>query len=98
MLQMVERSLFALKLLPHDACPVVVILTDGVSAPHDMLGSAQYDSLLMQLLRHDIPCHVVQVGCGEDPNDVAFGYVADPEALGFLCGATGGVLRFAPGG
>ena len=48
----VEVALLALKLLPQEACPIVVIATDGVNAEPGLLGSAAYDGLLMQVRRY----------------------------------------------
>ncbi len=75
------------KLLP-DACPMVVLFTDGVvelPMVHD------YESILMKLSRKDIPCHIVRIGTTDAPSS-SWGCVSDPGTLLYLSRATGGVF------
>ena len=82
----IEVASHALKLLPGDAAPMIVILTDGVLSVPDL---SEYDNLVMQLVRHDISCHVVQVG-GAAPTMAPLGLPADPASMQYLAIATGG--------
>ena len=75
------------KLLP-DACPMIVLFTDGVvelPIVHD------YESTLMRLSRKDIPCHIVRIGTTDLPSS-SWGCVSDPGTLLYLSRATGGVF------
>jgi hypothetical protein len=98
----VQAVAFALKFLPFDAAPLAVVLTDGVG---ERPPSTAYDSLMMQLCRHDIPVHCVQVGTGwtGEGDAVAaaasgalalprhsFGFVPDIDGLAHMALVTGG--------
>nr|CCA14267.1 conserved hypothetical protein [Albugo laibachii Nc14] len=84
--QTIRNAVYALNSLPKEAASFLVIITDGVV---DQFDAYSYDGLLMQLVRHDINCHFIQLGGSEAPNQ-CFGYVRDTEFLRFLAKATGG--------
>ncbi|CCI40584.1 unnamed protein product [Albugo candida] len=84
--QMLRNAVYALNSLPMAASSFLVIITDGVV---DQFDAYSYDGLLMQLVRHDINCHFIQLG-GSIASDQCFGYVSDTDFLRFLAKATGG--------
>ncbi|CAM9090651.1 unnamed protein product [Phaeothamnion confervicola] len=98
---MVQSLVFALKFLPFDAVPVAVVVSDGVG---DYGGLLDYDSLIMQLCRHDIVVHCVLLEHSEDgggggggrTSNVAaahpFGFLPDWNGLAHLSAVTGGRL------
>lgn len=53
-----ENCVFALNSLPLEAAPIIIVVTDGVLGYPDV---TEYDHLIMQLVRHDIQCHFIQV-------------------------------------
>ncbi|RHY65358.1 hypothetical protein DYB30_000437 [Aphanomyces astaci] len=87
-----QNSIFALNSLPHDASPMLFLVTDGVV---DLPNMYAYDDLMMQLARHNIQCHAIQISGGYQPQ-CAFGYVPDTDLLRFLADATGGSLFDVP--
>lgn len=86
---MLQNAVFALNSLPSDAAPVLVMVTDGVV---DLFDAYSYDNLLMQLVRHDVHCHFLRVGGGENAPNSSFGFVPDVDLLRFIAGTTGGVV------
>ena len=56
---MIEAGVFALKWLPPDAVPAIVLVTDGVCRDKQLLTT--YDGMIMQLCRRDVTLHVLQV-------------------------------------
>ena len=74
----------ALELLPADACPLIVLFTDGVSA------ALPGDAGFRQLASADTPLHVVKVNSTEPDQPHAFGYVADASLLKFVAQRAGG--------
>ncbi|KAH9115285.1 hypothetical protein LEN26_011097 [Aphanomyces euteiches] len=85
---LLQNATFALNSLPHEASPMLFLVTDGVVDLPDMYA---YDDLMMQLARHNIQCHAIQIGGGYMPH-CSFGYVPDTDLLRFLTDATGGAL------
>jgi hypothetical protein len=83
-----QNIVFALNSLPNEAAPIMVMITDGVL---DLMNVYAYDNLLMQLTRHDIQCHFLRIGGGNDESS-SFGFVPDNDLLGFLADSTGGTL------
>lgn len=83
-----QNVVFALNSLPTDCTPLIVLVTDGVVNVRDVYS---YDNLLMQLVRHDIQCHFLRIGGGdEDELNATFGFVPDTKLLRFVSEYTGG--------
>ncbi|KAI8390994.1 uncharacterized protein BYT42DRAFT_601943 [Radiomyces spectabilis] len=82
---------FALKLLPHDGRPQLVLITDGA-----MKSKVQDNTFVRQFADEDITCHIVQIGCQNSfiPG-INFGFVPDTEILKFLSRATGGTFVYS---
>jgi hypothetical protein len=76
-----QNAAFALKLLPCEACPLIVWLTDGVQTVSDT--SAHYDSLFMLMNREDTPCHVVHLA-SSTPH-APFGFIPDDGTFSLIC-------------
>ncbi|OQR99642.1 hypothetical protein THRCLA_06434 [Thraustotheca clavata] len=83
-----QNGTFALNSLPHDAAPLLFLVTDGVV---DLPQVYDYDHMMMQLARHHITCHAIQLGGGFVPH-CSFGYVPDTDLLRYVTAATGGSL------
>ena len=82
--EVLENAAYALKSMPMEAAPVVVLFTDGVCAFEHT-----YDDMLMQYSRHKIACHIVQLGSKDQPH-TSFGYVPDAQLLRFVAIRTKG--------
>lgn len=76
----IEVAAYALKLLPPDAAPMIIVATDGVLSVPDL---STYDNLVMQLVRHDIACHIVQV-TGTAPTMAPLGLPSDPASMQYV--------------
>lgn len=87
---MIEAGVFALKWLPLDGLPSIVLVTDGVCRDKQLLTT--YDGMIMQLCRRDITLNVLQLGIEEGSGSAAFGMVSDTDTIGRLCEMTGGSL------
>ncbi|KAJ3082202.1 hypothetical protein HDU99_003356 [Rhizoclosmatium hyalinum] len=83
-LNTLEHGLLALRLLPLDCKPVLIVLTDGVSMSL-MKGDFIYRDVCRRLAKDTVHVTIIQVGSnmGFYPG-VNFGYVPDNEALRFL--------------
>jgi len=93
----VHKSVFALKLLPPDACPSLILIGDGVTSAPDLTA---YDNMTMLLNREDITCTTILVGSGPHLH-CAFGYTPDTEILRHLSTSTCGAYierSFLPSG
>lgn len=89
MASMLQNATVALKLLPNEACPGLVLVTDGTgSLPEN---SNAYDNLFMLMNREDISCSAIQAGSGYYPF-ANFGFVPDPDALSHFVWTTSGAL------
>jgi hypothetical protein len=86
--QLIELALTSALLRQLDECPVVVLITDGVS---DLPDTCAYNNLLMKCRRSDVVCNIVQVGAPQQPPNTTFLHVADSSTLDFVARATGGV-------
>jgi hypothetical protein len=82
--------------LPEEACPIVLIVTDGTVAAPDL---TSYDNVVMDMNARDTTCSII---CVHDPHEehppverYPFGVVPDYEALRFLCTMTGGTFTYA---
>lgn len=85
-----QNVVFALNSLPTDCTPMMVLVTDGVLDVRDVYS---YDNLLMQLVRHDIQCHFLRIGGGDEDELIAtFGFVPDMHLLRFVAEYTGGTV------
>ncbi|KAJ3111749.1 hypothetical protein HDU96_005375 [Phlyctochytrium bullatum] len=85
-----DHALFALKLLPHDAKPCIVFLTDGVSQGLRN-GEFVFRDSCRRIAKDNINFTVIQAGsCDGFVPSVNFGHVPDNEALRFLAVATFG--------
>lgn len=82
-----KNAMFVLKMLPLDACPVMVLLTDGVTMLPEECEA--YDSLLMLMSREDIVCNAIQVGSGYHDFS-SFAYVPDSDFVKHFVSCAGG--------
>ena len=88
-------ALFCIDQLPEEACPVVLLVTDGTIAAPDM---TRYDNAVMHMTARDISCSIISV---HDPRATPpmdrylFGVVPDFASLNFLCISTGGNMTHA---
>lgn len=80
---MLKVCFYSLSLMPESCVPVLILVTDGVSAGLDLGG---YDDLLMQMHRADISLNVVDIGTC--PN----GHLRRPPTFG--CTRNSALLRF----
>lgn len=82
---------FALKLLPADGRPQLILITDGT-----MKSNVNDNTFVRQFSDEDVTCHIIQVGSAKSfvPGR-NFGFVPDNEILAFLTRATGGSLLYA---
>src|SRR5690606_11790109 len=76
-----KNSMFSVKLLPTDACPLIVLITDCVNILENDL--FQYDGLIMLMNREDISCSAIQLGSDFKPY-CNFGYVPNLEDVKHL--------------
>ncbi|KAJ3070347.1 hypothetical protein HDU98_006628, partial [Podochytrium sp. JEL0797] len=90
-----KHALYALRLIPADCKPVVIVLTDGVSMSL-MKGEFIYRDVCRRLSKELVNVSIIQVGSnsGFYPG-VNFGYVPDNEALRFLAMAAFGKFFYA---
>jgi hypothetical protein len=89
MASLLQNSTVALKLMPNEACPGLVLVTDGTGTLPE--NSNAYDNLFMLMNREDICCSAIQVGSGYKPYS-NYGYVPDPDSLAHLVTATYGCI------
>lgn len=87
---LLQNATVALKLLPHDACPGVILITDGTNVLPE--NSHAYDSLIMLMNREDISCSVIQVGTMKFAPNSTLGLVTDSDTLQHLANSAFGVL------
>ncbi|KAM3583010.1 hypothetical protein VKS41_004766 [Umbelopsis sp. WA50703] len=81
----------ALKLLPQDGRPSVILITDGV-----MKSSLQDESIIRLFVEDDITCSIIQVGSGQKfASTVNFGFVPDDDILHYATETTGGHFMLA---
>lgn len=83
---LLESAAGVLKLLPASACGSIVLVTDCATS---LPPCAAYGSVVMQLLRHDVAVHAVQLGTCSGVHS-GLGGVPDTESMQFLTTATGG--------
>ncbi|KAL1915964.1 uncharacterized protein VTP21DRAFT_6352 [Calcarisporiella thermophila] len=88
-----HAGLFALKLLPQELWPVLVLITDGVKH----LGTGPQEQQIIRIIKRlDISCSVIQVGGSQGFTPACnFGFVPDNENLRFLAEATSGQFVYA---
>lgn len=86
-----HAGLLSLSLLPQDARPTLVFITDGV-----VKSNIQDEEVVRLFAKDDIPCTIIQIGSGQGftPAD-NFGFVPDNEILRFLAAATGGKFMYS---
>ncbi|KAI9344327.1 hypothetical protein BDR26DRAFT_213079 [Obelidium mucronatum] len=94
-LNTLEYGLLALRLLPSDCKPILIVLTDGVSMSL-MKGEFIYRDVCRRLARDIVHVTIIQIGStnGFYP-EVNFGYVPDNEALRFLALAAFGKFIYS---
>ena len=86
---------FVMDQLPEEACPIVLLVTDGTVAAPNL---TSYDNVVIDMNARDISCSIV---CVHNPNGIppyerySFGVVPDFESLRFLCMMTGGTFTHA---
>ncbi|RUS34046.1 hypothetical protein BC938DRAFT_482677 [Jimgerdemannia flammicorona] len=86
-----HAGLLALNLLPQDARPSLVFITDGV-----VKSNLQDEEVVRSFAKDDIPCTIIQVGSGQGFCPASnFGFVPDNEILRFLAAATGGKFIYS---
>jgi len=78
-----RNAALALKFLPKDACPVLVVLTDGVLGPPSRMG--EYDNLVTDFNRHGIPINILQLGQNLDYSTLPFGFLDNTKSLHWMC-------------
>jgi hypothetical protein len=88
-----KNAMFILKMLPLDACPSIVMLTDAVTMLPEETES--YDSLLMLMRREDIVCSAIRVGSSFH-DFTSFGYIPDADFLRHFVSCTGGAYFELP--
>ncbi|KAI9245564.1 hypothetical protein BDA99DRAFT_490295 [Phascolomyces articulosus] len=82
---------FALKLLPREGRPQMILITDG-----SMKSNVHDNTFVRQFAEEDAICHIIQVGSihsfipGRN-----FGFVPDNEILTFLAKSTGGSFTYS---
>jgi hypothetical protein len=86
-----RAGLFSLGLLPKDAQPTLMLLTDGV-----VKSNIQDESVIRQLTSDNITCNVIHMGMehGFIPG-FNFGFVPDIEIIEFLASVTQGHFMYA---
>ena len=91
LVQMLVNAAMVMKLLPSNAVPVVILVTDGVVVEPP---PTSYESILLQFCRHDIVCHILPVDVGDVSQQAcsAFGYVPDIDILKTIAITTGGKI------
>ncbi|KAJ3211664.1 KICSTOR complex protein szt2 [Entophlyctis luteolus] len=94
-LNSLEHGLLALRLLPRDCSPVLIVLSDGVSMS-PMKGEFLYRDVCRRLAKEIVNVTIIQVGSsfGFNPG-VNFGFVPDNEALRFLARACFGKFIYS---
>ncbi|KAI8144511.1 hypothetical protein BJV82DRAFT_70230 [Fennellomyces sp. T-0311] len=82
---------FALKLLPREGRPQLILITDG-----SMKSNMHDNAFIRQFAEEDITCHIIQVGSAQSfiPGR-NFGFVPDNELLTFVTRATGGSFTYS---
>jgi hypothetical protein len=88
---MLKVCFYSLSLMPEYCVPVLILVTDGVSAGLDLGG---YDDLLMQMHRADISLNVVDIGTSQTSNlrrPPTFGCTRNSSLLRFITETTHGV-------
>ncbi|KAI8327471.1 hypothetical protein EDC96DRAFT_531823, partial [Choanephora cucurbitarum] len=86
-----RAALFALELLPEDAQPSVILMTDGV-----VKSNIQDEAIVQEMVAKNIACNIVQLG--KDMSffpGLNFGFVPDNEILEFVASATNGTFTFS---
>ena len=81
-----DSCMLLLDEMPQDACPEIILVTDGVMS---LPPAGSYDNIILRLARKSIPCHSIRIR-GAELGHCAWGCVADPEGLAFISRATGG--------
>ena len=84
--ELIDNSIFCLDRLPLSACPIVIIITDGIIK----LGDRHI--LLNELLRQDIELTIIQTNDKAFSQNIPFGYVPDTDSLEFFSRFTNGLL------
>ena len=78
-----HNAALALKFLPKEASPVVVILTDGVLGPPSRM--RDYENLVADFNRHSIPINIFQLGQNLDYSTLPFGFLDNTKSLHWMC-------------
>ena len=77
-------------------CPVVILLTDGVSALEDQQNTQNQQKSVALLSRLDIPCTTIQIGSQKGFfAGCNYGFVPDNETLRYISFVTGGSFVYA---
>jgi len=87
--EILQNSQFGLDRMPEDACPMIVVFTDGVLT---MSEPGSYDGIIAKCVRKDISICAVQISGRDFHPDIPFGYVPDTDLLEILCNYTNGQL------
>jgi len=97
--------MFAVRHLPHFACPSVCLFTDGAA---ELPETCNYDNVFMRLNRQDVNVHLIHIGREsleayahlgwnfQHLPSTSFGYVPDMDLARFISESTGGILVDAP--
>lgn len=86
---LLQNCLFAVERMPDHACPVVVLLTDGVLTAPD---TASYENILTHYIRRDVTFNTILLTSAAFHPHSSFGFVPDPGMLEHITKYTGGVL------
>ena len=85
-----RNAALALKFLPEEACPVVVVLTDGVLGPPSRM--REYENLVADFNRHSIPINIFQLGQNLDFSTLPFGFLGNAKSLHWMCTSCSSLL------
>lgn len=89
---LLQNGMFALARMPDSACPLMILVTDGVLSLPEKSGGGYDDGMLSQLIQQDISVSVLQITSSTFRNDFHFGYVPDSDMMKFLSRYTGGMF------
>lgn len=82
-----KNAMFGIKLLPHDACPLIIHVTDCVATLEDEYYF--YDGLIMLMNREDITCSAIELGSVYSPG-CTYGYIPNSVLVRHLTQCTFG--------
>ena len=87
----IHHSLFCLDRMPSNACPNIVVITDGILTLEQHTGTYG-GGVLAQVLRRDVSVNTLQSCERQFAPNTPFGHVPDSDLLEFFCRFTNGIL------